>query len=119
MTQQKPSKIKSDYLSEFNTDTDESEALESSAENTSKEDFASMLSDSFKTAEKRLKVGDKIRGKILNLGSKDVFVTTGTLRDGTIQRSFVIHYAPSSKRIHAQHAKNDGHAGSGQSGLPA
>lgn len=50
------------------------------------EDFGSMFSESLKGSDKKLKVGDKIRGKILNLGSEEVFVTTGTRHDGVLSR---------------------------------
>ena len=83
MTKSPAPKIKADYLDEFNTDTEEE--LESS-ESKSGEDFASMLSESFKTADRKVKVGDKIRSKILSIGSEDVFVTTGTRFDGTVKR---------------------------------
>lgn len=64
---------------------DELDAPTSTAQATT-ENFASMLSESLKSADKKLKVGDKIRGKILNLGSEDVFVTTGTRFDGVMSR---------------------------------
>lgn len=51
-----------------------------------KEDFARMLGESLKGSQKKLKVGDKIRGKILVLGAEDVFVSTGTVNDGVINR---------------------------------
>lgn len=83
MTKTQANKIKSDYFDEFNTDSDE---LESTSKSDTGEDFASMLGESLKTSEKKLKVGDKIRGKILVLGSEDVYVSTGTRHDGVIQR---------------------------------
>ncbi len=84
MTKSKGSKVNTDYMNEFNTEGDDE--LESSSTTESREDFASLLSESFKNTEKRLKVGDKIRGKILILGKEDVFVTTGTRNEGVISR---------------------------------
>jgi small subunit ribosomal protein S1 len=76
-------KIKTDYFSEFNNDGEE---LETTSASDAKEDFASMLGESLKAAPKKLKVGDKIRGKILVIGQEDVFVSTGTQHDGIISR---------------------------------
>ena len=84
MTKKNTSKIRADYMDEFNSDA--GDEMESSSTPSKSEDFASMLATSFKSADKRLKVGDKITGKILNLGSEDVFVTTGTQHDGVISR---------------------------------
>ena len=70
-------------MSEFNVEGDEE--LDS-APSRSEEDFASLLSESLKSSEKKLRVGDKIRGKILNLGSEEVFVTTGTRHEGLMSR---------------------------------
>ncbi|MGZ3686767.1 MAG: S1 RNA-binding domain-containing protein [Bdellovibrionota bacterium] len=50
------------------------------------EEFAKLLGESFKQASKKLKVGDRIKGQILVLGSDDVFVSTGTQHDGVISR---------------------------------
>jgi small subunit ribosomal protein S1 len=76
-------KIKTDYFSEFNTDADD---LDGKPSADSGEDFASMLGESLKNPAKKLKVGDKIRGKILVLGQEEVFVSTGTQHDGVISR---------------------------------
>jgi small subunit ribosomal protein S1 len=83
MTNTKTSKGLADLMNEFNTE--EGDELDQQTSEKS-DDFASLLSDSFQKADKRLRVGDKIRGKILNVGSEDVFVTTGTLHDGVISR---------------------------------
>ncbi len=83
MTKTQAKQIKADYFDEFNT---EDEDLESKSGAEPGEDFAAMLGESFKTASKKLKVGDKIRGKILVLGSEDVYVSTGTQHDGVIRR---------------------------------
>lgn len=83
MTKPQANKIKSDYFDDFNTESDD---LETTSAPGSNEDFASMLGDSFKAASKKLKVGDKIRGKILVLGSEEVYVSTGTQHDGVIQK---------------------------------
>ncbi len=83
MTQSQSSKSSNDLLNEFNEGEDDS--YESSPAK-SGDDFASLFSESLKNADKRLRVGDKIRGKILNLGSEDIFVTTGTRHDGVMSR---------------------------------
>src|SRR4051812_29077370 len=49
-------------------------------------EFARMLDASFQQSQKKLSVGDKIRGEILVLGKEDVFVSTGTMNDGIIPR---------------------------------
>jgi small subunit ribosomal protein S1 len=72
-----------DYMNEFNTDGDEE--LDAPEKKTS-DDFGSLFNESLKGQEKKLRVGDKIRGKILNLGSEEVFVTTGTRHDGVLSR---------------------------------
>jgi small subunit ribosomal protein S1 len=78
------SKKNTDFIDEFNdpSDTDDSEASGSE----SRDEFAKMLGESFKTSSKKLKVGDRIRGKILVVGREEVFVTTGTQNDGTVHR---------------------------------
>ena len=83
MTNYKSPKNQTDYINEFNIEGEEE--LDAPVKK-SGEDFASMLSESFKSIEKKLRVGDKIRGKILNLGSEEVFVTTGTRHDGIMSR---------------------------------
>jgi small subunit ribosomal protein S1 len=87
MSQSKKPGTQSDYMNDFNEGQDD-ELETKKAEPT--EDFASMLGESFRMQSKRLKVGDKIRGKILNLGSEEIFVTTGTLQDGVLQRRELI-----------------------------
>jgi small subunit ribosomal protein S1 len=83
MTNPHPAKSALDLMNEFNTDTDDE--LESSPES-AKEDFASMLSDSFKNVGRRFKVGDKVKGKLLNVGSEDLFVAIGAQIDAVIAR---------------------------------
>lgn len=70
-------------MNEFNTEGDED--LDQKPDQKSTDDFASLLTESFKTADKKLKVGDKVRGKILSLG-EEVFITTGTRFDGILHR---------------------------------
>ena len=88
MKNTKSSSQNDDFLNEFNIDdeTIDLTPIDEEATPSRNEDFASLFSQSVSSAQKKLRVGDKIRGKILNLGSKDVFVTTGTLHDGVIQR---------------------------------
>lgn len=50
------------------------------------EDFASMFEASMKTQGRKLKVGDKIKGEILVIGSEEVFASTGTRHDGSFSR---------------------------------
>lgn len=66
--------------------SDEEVGFDQLSESKSQSDFGSMLSESLKKNEKKLRVGEKIRGKILNLGSEEVFVTTGTRHDGVMSR---------------------------------
>jgi small subunit ribosomal protein S1 len=49
-------------------------------------EFAKMLNESFKSPQKKLSVGDKIRGEILVLGKEEVFVSTGTTTDASLPR---------------------------------
>ena len=70
-------------MNEFNTEGDEE--LDTPAKK-SGDDFGSLFNESLKGEGKKLRVGDKIRGKILNLGSEEVFVTTGTRHDGVMSR---------------------------------
>jgi small subunit ribosomal protein S1 len=83
MSQKSKLKSTTDFMNEFNEGAEEMENTPS-AETT--ENFASLLSDSFKSSDKRLKVGDKIKGKILILGREDVYLTTGTRFDGVLSR---------------------------------
>ncbi len=77
-------------MNEFNEGTEqdqkEIEELEASLTRSHAENFASLLSDSFKSTDKRLRVGDKIHAKILLLGREDVYLTTGTRFDGVLSR---------------------------------
>jgi len=85
MTNQKSGKPSLDYLNEFMSEDDVD--LDEAPKKSSDDNFASMFNESTKGETKKLRVGDKIRGKILNLGSAEVFITTGTLHDGILQRS--------------------------------
>lgn len=78
------SKKNTDYLDEFMADSDQSP--EETTKDQGAEDFAKMLGESFKGSQKKLKVGDKIRGRILVLGKEEVYVSTGTQHDGMILR---------------------------------
>jgi small subunit ribosomal protein S1 len=53
-------------------------------------EFAALLNESFKKPQKKLSVGDKIRGEILMIGKEEVFVSTGTMNDGTVSRRDLI-----------------------------
>jgi small subunit ribosomal protein S1 len=50
----------------------------------SSSDFAAMFENSVKGIEKKLKVGDKVKGEVLTIGKEEVFVTTGTVDDGIV-----------------------------------
>lgn len=65
---------------------DDSDDVEESSPKPDSGEFARMLDASFKQSQKRLSVGDKIRGEILVLGKEDVFVSTGTMNDGIVPR---------------------------------
>lgn len=75
-----------DFIDELNAEFGAEGAEEQDSARTGREDFAKMLGESFKSASKKLAVGDKIRGKILVLGAEDVFVSTGTQHDGVVQK---------------------------------
>ncbi|MBL7714513.1 MAG: S1 RNA-binding domain-containing protein [Bdellovibrionales bacterium] len=82
-------KKNSDFVDQLNSEFGgmSSEDADASAQSRQeKEDFAKMLSESLKGSQKKLKVGDRIRGKILVLGAEDVFVSTGTQNDGVLNR---------------------------------
>lgn len=49
-------------------------------------EFAKMLEDSFKKSNRRLNIGDKIKGEVLVIGKDEVFVSTGTMHDGLVPR---------------------------------
>lgn len=75
-----------DYFNEFNAEAESSDKT-NEGEIHSSEDFAKLLKDSFKqTSNKKLKIGDKITGKILSLGKDEVYVSTGSRFDGMIRR---------------------------------
>lgn len=84
MSNTNPKKGQYDYLNEFMTD--EEIGFDQSNEKKTESGFGALLSESLKSNSKKLRVGDKIRGKILNLGSEDVFVTTGARHDGVMSR---------------------------------
>lgn len=49
-------------------------------------EFARMFEDSLGGVEKKLSVGDRIKGEILTIGKDEVFVSTGTMDDGVVLR---------------------------------
>lgn len=53
----------------------------------SSSDFAKMFEDSMKGIERKLSVGDRIKGEILSIGKDEVFVSTGTVDDGVVLKS--------------------------------
>ncbi len=50
-------------------------------------DFAKMFEDSLTGVEKKLNVGDRVKGEILTIGKEEVFVSTGTIDDGVVLKS--------------------------------
>lgn len=71
-------------------DDDFDDSSETTPEKDSKDqgssEFAKMLEASFGKKQKKLSVGDKVKGEILVLGKEDVFVSTGTMHDGVVPR---------------------------------
>jgi small subunit ribosomal protein S1 len=65
---------------------DSSDIPEEANENKNSGEFAQMLEASFGKKQKKLSVGDKVKGEILVLGKEDVFVSTGTMHDGVVPR---------------------------------
>jgi small subunit ribosomal protein S1 len=76
---------------------DQGEDLEGQEKSKSSE-FAKMLEDSFKKPQKKLAVGDKVRGEILVLGKEEIFVSTGTMNDGIVSRKDLLD--PDGKMNH-------------------
>lgn len=76
-------KSPTDYFKQFE---ESSEETSDESPKTNSDDFAAMLGESLKSSGKKLKVGDKIKGKILVLGKEEVYVSTGTQHDGMIMR---------------------------------
>ena len=68
-----------------NNDSSENESEDNQDPKKSSE-FARMLEDSFKKTRQNVKAGDKIKAEILSIGKDEVFVSTGTMHDGTVQR---------------------------------
>lgn len=61
-----------------------------SADTEKSSDFAQMFEDSLRGVEKKLTVGDRIKGEILSIGKEEVFVSTGTVDDGIVLKSELI-----------------------------
>jgi small subunit ribosomal protein S1 len=77
-----------DYPNDYEDNQDDFDDGEDSKKKSS--EFADMLAESFAKPQKKLSVGDKIRGEILVLGKEDVFVSTGTNTDGSLSRRELI-----------------------------
>jgi small subunit ribosomal protein S1 len=82
MTQ--PGDDPNDYPNDYNDDQDDLDEPKKSNE------FAEMFAQSLAKPQKKLSVGDKIKGEILVLGKEDVFVSTGTNTDGSLSRRELI-----------------------------
>ncbi len=78
-------KKNTDFIDEFNDASAEADELESPSGGDPNE-FARMLGESFKGATKKLKVGDRVKGKILVVGREEIYVSTGTPHDGAVHR---------------------------------
>jgi len=68
------------------SDSSEDEDLEPKRSN----EFAKMLEASFKGGQRKLKVGERIKAEVLMVGREDIFVSTGTMHDGVVQRRDLI-----------------------------
>jgi small subunit ribosomal protein S1 len=75
-----------DQFEESNQESQESSSEGQKGKASEDASFASMFEASFKGANRKLKVGMKIRAEILSIGSEWVFVSTGTMNDGEVQR---------------------------------
>lgn len=51
------------------------------------DDFKKMFEESFAKVSKNLNVGDKIQAEILSINKEEVFVSTGTMYDGYVQKN--------------------------------
>lgn len=76
---------KTDFIDRLNQEfkTEDGEPQKGEAQS---EDFAKLFAESMKRPQKKIAVGDKIRGKILVLGQEDVWVSTGGQNDGVISK---------------------------------
>ncbi len=81
-----PTKKNTDFIDEFNGP--DSEANEPTTGDPG--EFARLLGESLGGKPKKLKVGDRIRGKILVVGREEVYVSTGTQHDGAVARRDLI-----------------------------
>jgi small subunit ribosomal protein S1 len=85
MTHRKNTNFIDELNAEFSAETPD--AAGTSDESGGKpEDFAKLLSESFKKPTRKFSVGDKVRAEILVLGKEDVFVATGAQADGVLAR---------------------------------
>jgi len=58
---------------------------EKSGEKKSSE-FARMLEDFFKSTQKKISPGDKIKSEVLSISKDDIIVSTGTMHDGMVKK---------------------------------
>ena len=66
-------------------DDNHEDEMEESPE--TEENFAEMLDAYSQTFEEEVRIGDKIRGKIVSIGRDSVFIDTGTKIDGVVDKS--------------------------------
>jgi len=78
-------------MSDFFDDDDGDEVGSNGAPGSTKKsksssEFAKLLEDSFKNTKKTLSIGEKIKSEILSISREEIFVSTGTMHDGTVPR---------------------------------
>lgn len=80
------------WIDAWNAENTGADAAEGADEKEApREDFASMLEASLKRGPaRRFTVGDKLRCEILVIGKEDVFVSTGTAKDGQVTRQALL-----------------------------
>jgi len=54
------------------------------------ENFADLF-ESYMTEQKDIQVGDKIKGEIIAVGDKNIFINTGTKTDGVVEKSELLN----------------------------
>ncbi len=52
----------------------------------SNSDFAKLFEESISKVQRKLEVGDRIEGEILSINKDEIFVSTGTMHDGMVQK---------------------------------
>ena len=60
------------------------------SETNEEENFADLF-ESYMTEQKDIQVGDKIKGEIIAVGDKNIFINTGTKTDGVVEKSELLN----------------------------